>query len=120
MTSQGSAASGIPVPLMAEQGSLAKLKGRLTGSGRGAPAENAAHERPSALIRRDYAGGHLFALAAVESTAPDGSRANGTYQGQLYYRLDEGYASDSGHVNAQGAQVGATAWLKAISQVSPK
>jgi hypothetical protein len=107
-------------PLMTEQGSLSKLKSRLTRSSRGAPAENAARERLNAMIRHEYAGGHLFDLAAAESTAPDGSRATGTYQGQVYYRLYEGYASDSGHLNGEGARVAATAWLQAIAQASPK
>jgi hypothetical protein len=108
------------VPLMTEQGQLSKLKGLLTGSGRFGPAENAARERLNALIRRGYGGGHLYDLAASESTAPDGSRAAGTYQGQPYYRLYDGYASDSGHLNGGGARVAATAWLQAIAQASPR
>jgi hypothetical protein len=110
----------VTVPLMTEQGQLSKLKSRLTGSSRYGPAENAARERLNALIRREYAGGHLFDLAAIESTAPDGSRAIGTYQGQQYDRLYDGYASDSGHLNGEGARVAATGWLKAIAQASPK
>jgi len=110
----------VTVPLMTEQGQLSKLKSRLTGNSRYGPAENAARERLNALIRPEYAGKQLFDLAAVESTAPDGSRAVGTYQGQRYYRLYDGYASDSGHLNGEGARVAATTWLKAIAQASPK
>ena len=110
----------VTVPLMTEQGQLSKLKSRLTGSSRYGSAENAARERLNALIRREYAGDHLFDLAAIESTAPDGSRAIGTYKGQQYYRLYDGYASDSGHLNGEGARVAATAWLKAIAQASPR
>jgi hypothetical protein len=110
----------VTAPLMTEQGSLSRLKGRLTGSGRGAPIENAVRERLNAPIRHQYAGGHLFDLAAAQSTAPDGSRATGSYQGQVYYRLYEGYASDSGHFNGEGARVAAIAWLQAIAQASPK
>lgn len=110
----------VTVPLMTEQGQLSKLKSRLTGSDRYGSAENAARERLNALIRREYAGDHLFDLAAIESTAPDGSRAIGTYKGQQYYRLYDGYASDSGHLNGEGARVAATAWLMAVAQASPK
>jgi hypothetical protein len=110
----------VTAPLMTEQGSLSRLKSLLTGSDRFGPAENAARERLNALIRREYSGGHLFDLAAAESTAPDGGRAAGTYQGQQYYRLHDGYASDSGHLNAEGARVAATAWLKAIAVASPR
>ena len=110
----------VTVPLMTEQGSLSKLKSRLTGSSRGGPAENVARERLNALIRREYAGGHLCDLAAVESTAPDGSRTVGTYQGQQYYRLYDGYASDSGHLNGEGARAAATAWLQSVARASSK
>jgi hypothetical protein len=110
----------VTVPLMTEQRQLSKLKSRLTGRSRYGPSENVARERLNVLIRREYAGGHLFDLAATESTAPDGRRATGTYRGQQYYRLYDGYASDNGHLNGEGARVAATAWLKAIAQASPK
>jgi hypothetical protein len=110
----------VTVPLMTDQGQLSKLKGWLAGSSRGGTAENAARERLNALIRREYGEGRLFDLAAIESTAPDGSRASGTYQGQQYYRLYQGYASDAGHLNGEGARVAAIAWLKAVAQATPK
>jgi hypothetical protein len=110
----------VTVPLMTEPGSLSRLKSWLTGSSRYGPAENAAREQLNSLIRREYADDHLFDLAAVESTAPDGSRASGTYQGQRYYRLYDGYASDSGHLNGEGGRLAAAAWLHAIAQASPK
>ena len=107
----------VTVPLTTEPGLLAKMKGLLTGSSRSA-ADNAARERLNALIRRQYAGDHLFDLAAIESTAPDGSRAMGSYQGQRYYALYDGYAADYGHLNSEGAQTVAIAWLKTIARVS--
>jgi len=110
----------VTVPLMTEQGQLSRLKSRLKGSSRFGPAENASRERLNVLIRREYGGGRLFDLAAVESTAPDGTRAVGAYQGQRYYRLYDGYASDSGHLNSDGARLAATAWLTAVAQASPK
>jgi hypothetical protein len=110
----------VTVPLTTGQGLLSKLKSMLTGSNGYGPADNAAREQLNTLIRREYAGHHLFDLAAVESTAPDGSRAAGTYQGQPYFRLYDGYASDPGHLNAGGARVTAAAWVKAIAQASPR
>lgn len=110
----------VTVPLMTGPGFLSRLKSRLTGSSRYGPAENAARERLNSLIRREYTSGHLFDLAAIESTAPNGSRAADMYQGHQYYRLFNGYASDSGHLNGEGARVAATAWLKAVAQASPK
>lgn len=107
-------------PLTTEQRLLSNLKSRITGSNGYGAADNAARERLNALIRREYAGRPLFDLAAIESTAPDGSRAVSTYERQRYYWLYNVYASDSGHLNDTGARVAATAWLKAIAQASPR
>lgn len=106
----------VTVPLMAEQTGLSRLKSRLTGNTRYGPAENAARERLNDLIRREYQGAYLFDLAAAESTGPDGSRATGRYQGQRYYHLYGGYASDPGHLNAEGARIAAIAWLRTVAR----
>jgi hypothetical protein len=110
----------VTVPLMARQRPLSMMKSRLVNSSRYGPPDNAARERLNALIRREYAHGHLFDLASAESTTPDGSRVVGTYQGQRYYRLYDGYARDPGHLNDEGARVAATAWLKTIAQASAR
>ena len=109
----------VTMPLTTQPGLLSRVKSLLTGRG-GSAADNAARERFNALIRQQYAGGHLFDLAAAESTTPDGGRVSGTYDGQRYYALYDGYASDPGHLNAEGAQVAAAAWLKAVAQASPR
>ena len=109
----------VTVPLTTEPGLLSKVKSLLTGSG-GSAADNAARQRINALVRHEYAGDHLFDLAAAESTAPDGGRVAGSYDGQRYYALYDGYASDPGHLNAEGARVVAAAWLTAIAQASPR
>jgi hypothetical protein len=110
----------VTVPLMTVRGPLAMLKGLLTRSSRTGPPQNVARERLNDLIRREYAGSHLFDLAAVESTRPDGSRATSMYQGQQCRRLYGGYAADTGHLNAEGSRIAATAWLAAVAQASPK
>lgn len=109
----------VTVPLTTEPGLLSRVKSKLTGSG-GAAADNAARQRLNALIRQHYTGGHLFDLAAIESTAPDGTRVTGSYDGQRYYALYDGYASDEGHLNATGARIVATAWLQAIARAAGK
>ena len=73
----------VTVPLTTGQGLLSKLKNRLTGSS-GTALQRTVRERLSALIRHEYADEHLFDLAAIESTAPDGSRAIDTHKGQRY------------------------------------
>ena len=115
----------VTVPLATEPGLFTELKTRLkTLLGRrdvrGQPA-NVARERLNALIRGEYAGRHLFDLAAIESTKPDGTRVSGRYGNRGYFALYDGYASDMGdHLNAVGAKIAATAFLKAIAQASRK
>lgn len=108
------------VPLTTDPGLLTTLKGWIKGTGSSWQADNAARERLNELIRHEYSDQHLFDLAAVESTAPDGGRVTGTYDGQPYFRLYDGYASDPGHLNDDGARVAATAWLKSIAQATTK
>jgi hypothetical protein len=85
--------------------------------------DNVARERMSTLIRGEYAGPHLFDIAAIESTKPDGTRVSGSYDNQGYFALYDGYAADDGsavHLNAVGAKIAATAFLNAIAQASRK
>jgi hypothetical protein len=114
----------VTVPLIAEPGLFTELKTwvkTLIGrrDGRGQPA-NVARERLNALIRGEYAGRHLFDLAAIESTKPDGTRVSGHYDNQGYFALYDGYASDMTSLNAVGAKIAATAFLEAIAQASRK
>ena len=108
------------VPLTTESGFFLKLKTLLGGSDRFGQAENVARERLNALIRREYGGHHLFDLAAIESTKPDGTRVSGRYDNQGYFALYDGYASDVGHLNAVGSKIAATAFLDAIAEASRK
>jgi hypothetical protein len=110
----------VTVPLTTEPGFISKLKTLVGGSDRFGQAENVARERLNALIRGEYAGRHLFDLAAIESTKPDGTRVSGSYDNQGYFALYDGYASDVGHLNAVGSKIAATAFLDAIAQASRK
>lgn len=103
------------VPLTTERTGLSKLRARLTGNDRYGPDENLARERLNARIRAEYAEGHVFDLAAAESTRPDGSRVTGRHDGFDYFALYDGYASDLGHLNAAGAEVAARAWLATVA-----
>jgi hypothetical protein len=102
-------------PLTTEPGLFTELKirlktllGRMDWRGERATV---ARERLNTLIRGEYAGRHLFDLAAIESTKPDGTRVSGLY---------DGYASDFAHLNAVGSKIAATAFLEAIAQASRK
>ncbi|MGA9674263.1 MAG: hypothetical protein WBR28_03105, partial [Mycobacterium sp.] len=103
----------VTVPLTTELSLFAELKTRLrTLLGRSdvfSQRANVTRERMNALIRGEYAGRHLFDLAAIESTKPDGTRVSGRYDNQGYFALYDGYASDRVSLNAVGAKIAATA-----------
>jgi len=114
----------VTVPLTTELSLFAELKTRLrTLLGRSdvfSQRANVTRERMNALIRGEYAGRHLFDLAAIESTKPDGTRVSGRYDNQGYFALYDGYTSDRISLNAVGAKIAATAFLEAIAQASRK
>lgn len=106
------------VPLTTQPGLKSRLKAMLGGSGRFGPAENLVRERFNTLMLREYSDKHLFDLAEVESTAPDGTRDAHRHDGQEYFALYRGYASDIGHLNHAGSEIAATAFLEAIAKAS--
>jgi hypothetical protein len=108
------------VPLTTEPRRLSKIKQWVTGQNDYGAAANAVRERLNEMIRKEYADEGLFDVAAVESTAADGSRPSGHHRGQPYFVLYAGYAADSGHLNVDGSQRVATAWLAAVARASSR
>ena len=100
---------------MTNPGLLNRARNTLTGGDRGGTAENAVREQFNALLRKEYGSRVLFDLAAVESTAPDGTRVSGVLDGRPYYALYDGYASDRGHLDAEGRRRVALAWLRFVA-----
>ncbi len=95
----------LSTPLTTEPGLKTRLKAMVGGSN-SSPADNVARERYNSLLREEY-GDRLFDVAALESTAPDGSRTQGSVDGRDYYALYDGYALDEGHLDATTSQVAA-------------
>lgn len=79
-------------------------------------ADNAAREQFNGLMRSTYGPDQLFDLAAIESTAPDGSRLMDTKDGERYYALYDGYATDNGHLNPLASQLAAAELLDLIAK----
>jgi lysophospholipase L1-like esterase len=68
--------------------------------------DNVTRERYSALVREAYGAAHLFDIAAIEGTAPDGTR-----QAALY----AAYTTDGGHLNEGGSAVVAAGLLRLVA-----
>jgi hypothetical protein len=110
----------VTLPLTTEPTIKAKVKTMLGGSDRFGQAENAVRERYNTLIRNEFESDHIFDLAAIESTAPDGKQDARSHNGQQYFSMYNEYASDLGHLNAVGSEIAATAFLRAIAQASAR
>jgi hypothetical protein len=99
------------VPLTTDGGIAQWVVSRLA---RGAydAAANLAREQFNALVREQNPGGLVFDIAAVESTAPDGTRCR---SGSAYCLARE-YAADSGHLNAEGSARAAAELVPVIAR----
>lgn len=106
----------VTTPLTTAPGTKSRLKSLLSGGDSPVLADNAARERFNALLRASYGPDRLFDLAAFESTTPDGTRLTGTYDGQAYFTLYDGYATDEGHLNALASQVAASELLALVGK----
>lgn len=79
-------------------------------------AGNAVRQQYNELVRSTYPSSVVFDLAAVESTAPDGTRVSGSHQGMTYYALYDGYSGDGGHLDAEGAAQADAALIATIAR----
>lgn len=68
--------------------------------------DNVARERYNVLMRQAYGPDRLFDIAAIEGTAPDGSRRPALYGG---------YTTDGGHLNETGSAVVAAGLLRLVA-----
>ena len=64
---------------------------------------NVARNKYNELVRKKYDGNEpVFDLAKIESTYPDGRRAEFKRNGERHYSLVPDYTHDGGHLNATG------------------
>lgn len=90
-------------PLMvAPTGPKERLKSLLRGD------PNSVRERYNGLVRGIYAGDRLVDIAAIESTAPDGTASVALYPG---------FSTDGGHLNRTGSALVAGGLVRALARV---
>ncbi len=74
--------------------------------GRDDSVQNIARNDFNELIRKEYGGkAHIFDIAEIESTYPDGSRESFVKNGKTYYALVPAYTDDGGHLNESGSKI---------------
>jgi hypothetical protein len=84
---------------------------RLLGHRHAEVERNRARELFNAHLRRQHAGEPLFDLARIESTRPDGKTCDQRRGAVRVPGLVPDYTSDGGHLNNQGRQIVASAFL---------
>lgn len=109
------------VPLTTDRGVRGRAEdriNRLLGRGTRLGVEhNVVREQYNAKLREVYGNsGQLFDLAAIQSTQPDGTRLKGSLGGQTFYSMAREHASDSGHLNPDGAAIAVSALLATIAR----
>jgi hypothetical protein len=107
-------------PLTIELGGVDRAKARVKNMlGRNSsvgPENNVVREEFNARIREVYGGtGRLFDIAAVQSTAEDGSRPVRSHDGDTFFAMEEFLASDPGHLNPNGAAIVASSLMALIA-----
>lgn len=108
----------VTTPLTTEPSLKARVKA-LLGRPYSGPQDNAAREQFNALVRQAYGDtGKVFDIAAVESTSPDGMRVAGSTDGEPYYALFTGFASDEGHLNPTGSASAADELVRLVAAQS--
>jgi len=93
----------VTAPLMAVQSGPKALVKKLLGRAPDGYQANFRREQFNELMRREYTGREpLFDLAAIESSAPDGTQATIAFKGTSGRALFPPYTSDGGHLNEIG------------------
>ncbi len=81
--------------------------------------DNIQRSRFNDLLRQEFKdSGHLFDLAAIESTFPNGERCSFTRNGRVNYSLVPDYTSDGSHLNKLGRKKVAEQLLILLAGVS--
>lgn len=67
-------------------------------------------------LKESFGSDHVFDLARVEATAPDGRLTTFEQGGQSYQSLYPGYTEDGGHLNMVGQQVAGAAAIRFMAE----
>jgi lysophospholipase L1-like esterase len=105
------------MPLTTRSPGWKRMLNRILGRREAADVANVNRERYNIGIRTRYPGDPLFDLAAVESTAPDGSRSTFALNGETGYALIEEYTTDGGHLNVRGRMAAARELVRVLATI---
>lgn len=103
------------VPLTTQQKGIKAIIKKILGREVRGYTDNLNRQKFNELIRKNYI--HVFDLAEIESTRPDGTRTVHTINGKIYYSLFPGYTEDGGHLNKKAGEIVAEKLLTFISKI---
>lgn len=106
-------------PLTTERGPRGRARARLGRGDALGPEHNVVREQFNMLVRAECHGTTpLFDIAAIQSTARDGSRKALTFRGQPLFAMEPFVASDPGHLGADGRAILASAFVATIADAA--
>lgn len=109
----------VTVPLTVVQTGLKAWIKKVIGKPVGGYADNMRRNEYNELLRKEYEGKeHIFDLAEVESTFPDGKRASFTDNGKIFFYLVPEYSRDGRHLNEKGRKIIAEKLIIFLADIS--
>jgi hypothetical protein len=108
----------VTVPLTARTPGWKKLLKKVLGREDASDIENARRNEYNDLLRQYYNAKPLFDLATLESTYPDGSREEFSYQGRTIYTLIGELSDDGAHLNREGRDIAAREFVRVLAAAS--
>jgi hypothetical protein len=108
----------VTAPLTVPAPGWKKLLKRALGRPETSVMDNAKRNEYNDLLRQSFKGEPMFDLAAVESTFPDGSRKEISYEGKTVYTLIGELSDDGAHLNRKGRDRAAKEFVHVLAAVS--
>jgi hypothetical protein len=78
--------------------------------------DNVARQQFNEQIRKNAGNAHVFDIAAIESTYPDGNRVESKAGGKSFYSLADELTHDGGHLNELGKRVVAREFIRVLAK----
>lgn len=106
------------VPLTCKRNFLMSIKDFIKGRSDNSMLDNVERNKFNQLLFLKYPANRIFDLAKYESTYPDGTPEEFTYQGKVYNSLIADYTDDGGHLNEEGRRFIAEKLISYLSTLS--
>lgn len=108
----------VTVPLTVRTPGWKRLLKKALGREETSEIDNVRRNEYNDILRQYYKAEPLFDLAALESTFPDGSREDFSYEGRTIYTLIGELSDDGAHLNRKGRDIAAREFVRVLAAAS--